>query len=488
MDNNDHAEIDELKSLINKLESEKTALFRDYEIKKATTQIMQTEIDKLKEESLSNQEQLRANADNFTSVQHELELAINSLEEKEREYLDRIKMEIARQQALEAELNSVKTETNIDRTTWRVDIEDLSGLNEEMEEKNKTLEIELAQKILENLLMSMPTNQKLLKLNKEYNGYGIIIESFLETNQEDETVKKYKILWKRNNISILKRNEILKGLGLENGVLTIEKLNGEKIKLQFDRMQKFDFEDLSQGYQNLKQAALRKKNIRTLEKLQEFCKLKKNTHNQASKVYASKNLWFILPSILITALSGIFSFLSSSSEIDTNTSVWLSITVGVLASISTFLQSFSGAMDFGGKTEGHSAATEEYDNILTVINFEISNPNESLQNTYSFYDKIKNEILQIKQKCKYQVPQDINNKYNTDQVNYQLQKIKADLMKDALELKADIVRNSLEGKTTYHEIDINKLEREFNVFYESGEKNSCQCPEIKYEGGTDEIV
>ena len=77
-----------------------------------------------------------------------------------------------------------------------------------------------------------------------------------------------------------------------------------------------------------------------------------------------------------------FLFYQHASSISTDLSLVFSIFVGVLASISTFMQSFSGAMDFGGKAEAHSVATEEYDLIVTSIKFEINSPNESLNNPY----------------------------------------------------------------------------------------------------------
>ena len=52
--------------------------------------------------------------------------------------------------------------------------------------------------------------------------------------------------------------------------------------------------------------------MKILERLREYCSFfKKETHDKANKSYSQKNLYFIIPSIFITALSGIFSFLST---------------------------------------------------------------------------------------------------------------------------------------------------------------------------------
>lgn len=434
---------------------------------------------------------LQVSENQFSDVNRILETVRVEMAKNEAEFNNRIKIEIEKQHELAIQLDNVNNTTTQNAYQLQDAVNTLSLDSEKIKEENNKLEKELNDKILENLLMTIPSNQELLRLNKEYNGYGIILKGFLDINSDGETTKKFQIEWKRISLRLIKRNDIIQNLKIENGILSFLNKAGEEIKLNFDRQSKFDFDDISEGYQNLKQSAKRKKNITTLEKLQDFCILKKNTHDKASKRFASKNLWFILPSILITALSGIFSFLASSTETDANTSIWLSIVVGILASISTFLQSFSGAMDFGGKTEGHSSATEEYDNILTVINFEINNPKESLENPYDFYNKIKKEILQIKQKCKYQVPQDINKKYSVDKINFQLQKIKDDLMKDALELKADIVRNTIEGKTSYQDININQIEKEFefsSLFAKNTLNNKSCCSSPECCCGTDEVV
>ena len=173
-------------------------------------------------------------------------------------------------------------------------------------------------------------------------------------------------------------------------------------------------------------------------------------------------MYFIIPSIFITAISGIFSFLSSSSNITPNVSVWFSIFVGILAAISTFLQSFSGAMDYGGKAEAHSVATEEYDLVLTNIKFEISNPKESINNPFQFYENLKNKILEIKQKCKYQVPHDIVRSYSSQTVNFELSRIRDDLIREAAAFKAEMMKNDIESKGNFKEIELDNIEKEFD--------------------------
>ena len=70
--------------------------------------------------------------------------------------------------------------------------------------------------------------------------------------------------------------------------------------------------------------------MKILERLREYCSFKKETHDKANKRYSQKNLYFIIPSIFITALSGIFSFLSTASSISTDLSLIFSILYFIL--------------------------------------------------------------------------------------------------------------------------------------------------------------
>ena len=118
------------------------------------------------------------------------------------------------------------------------------------------------------------------------------------------------------------------------------------------------------------------------------------------------------PSVCITSFSSIASFLSTSNIVNDNIKTGLSISVGVFASISTLLQSVSSNCNYSTKSDLHRTATEEYDKLITKINFEIEIPNEK-----DFVEKMENKILDIQNKCKYIPPQFIIEEYENKYEN-----------------------------------------------------------------------
>ena len=141
---------------------------------------------------------------------------------------------------------------------------------------------------------------------------------------------------------------------------------------------------------------------KTLERLQSLSDL----HTITSQYYDRMHYYIIGPSILITALSGIASFLSTSQMVNTDTQNAFGISVGVVASLSSVLQSISGACQFSAKKEAHRTVAEEYNKLLVALKFEIEMPNEK-----NFTDKLEKQILDIQNKCNYFIPQFIVDNY-----------------------------------------------------------------------------
>ena len=140
-----------------------------------------------------------------------------------------------------------------------------------------------------------------------------------------------------------------------------------------------------------------------LQRLQRLSSL----HSRSSQYYESMNFKIFAPSITITALSGIASFLSTSQYIDASTQNGFGIGVGIVASISSVLQSLAGACQYSAKKEAHRTVAEQYNNLLISIKFEIEMPNEE-----DFTDKLEVQILDIQSKCNYFVPQFIVDEYD----------------------------------------------------------------------------
>ena len=136
-------------------------------------------------------------------------------------------------------------------------------------------------------------------------------------------------------------------------------------------------------------------------------KKKKYIHNRASNYFNNMQKYIMYPSVCITAFSSIASFLTTSTIVSNNMKTGLSISVGVFASVSTLLQSISSSCNYSTKSELHRTATEEYDKLITKINFEIEMPNEK-----DFIEQMENKILDIQNKCKYIPPQFIIDEYD----------------------------------------------------------------------------
>ena len=144
----------------------------------------------------------------------------------------------------------------------------------------------------------------------------------------------------------------------------------------------------------------------------ERLKKKKYIHNRSSNYFNNLQKYVMYPSVCITAFSSIASFLSTSNIVNDNIKTGLSISVGVFASISTLLQSVSSNCNYSTKSDLHRTATEEYDKLITKINFEIEIPNEK-----DFVEKMENKILDIQNKCKYIPPQFIIEEYENKYEN-----------------------------------------------------------------------
>jgi hypothetical protein len=166
-----------------------------------------------------------------------------------------------------------------------------------------------------------------------------------------------------------------------------------------------------------------------LQRLQRLSHL----HSRASQYYEKMNFYIFAPSITITALSGIASFLSTSQYISEGAQNGFGIGVGIVASISSVLQSLAGACQYSAKKEAHRTVAEQYNNLIISVKFEIEMPNEE-----DFTDKLEVQILDIQSKCNYFVPQfiveeyDIKNKNNVKITNSNKQTSQENIINSSL--------------------------------------------------------
>jgi len=131
-------------------------------------------------------------------------------------------------------------------------------------------------------------------------------------------------------------------------------------------------------------------------------------NSRAGEYYSKLSMYIFGPSITITALSGIGSFLSTSEFIDQEAQTAFGITVGIMASISTMLQSVASVCQYGAKTAGHRNAADEYNKLIVRLKFEMEMPDEP-----DFTNDLETQILDIQNKCKNIPPQFILNEWTT---------------------------------------------------------------------------
>lgn len=138
-----------------------------------------------------------------------------------------------------------------------------------------------------------------------------------------------------------------------------------------------------------------------------YLRLKKERfiNNQSNSYYSKLNNRFVIPGIVITGLSSVVSFMSSSDMLEENEKTGFSLTVGVLTSIAAIVQSMSASFGFQVKADAFATCADAYDSLITKVEFEIANPNEDFDD---FSNQLEQEILKIKANCKYLPPLHIN--------------------------------------------------------------------------------
>lgn len=161
-------------------------------------------------------------------------------------------------------------------------------------------------------------------------------------------------------------------------------------------------------------------------------------HTRSSQYYGKMNYYVFGPSIALTAISGIASFLSTSSFIESNTQNAFGVSVGIIASISSVMQSIGGACQFSAKQEGHRSTAEQYNNLIVKTKFEIEMPNEE-----NFADDLEVMILDIQGKCNFFPPQ---------------------FIVDGYEKKHSKSHNSHKSDVSFHESPKKKFSKSYDTF------------------------
>lgn len=139
-----------------------------------------------------------------------------------------------------------------------------------------------------------------------------------------------------------------------------------------------------------------------IERLEEL----KWIHSRSSEYYEYRNLIMTLPSILLTSVSGILSLMSTSSYTSERFHYNTSITIGIIAAISSVFQTLSSTLNFATKCELHRNVADKYDKIITNIKFEFIDHSDD-----NFIKELEKQILDVQNMCKYFPPMKFYEKY-----------------------------------------------------------------------------
>lgn len=132
-------------------------------------------------------------------------------------------------------------------------------------------------------------------------------------------------------------------------------------------------------------------------------------HYQCAEKYSDYNIRLFIPSVTITTMASIASFITASDYLRSDVQNIFSIAVGILTIFSSMMQSFSNTLKYPAKIEGHQLAADEYSKLLTRLQFEYIDPNEK-----DFFDDIEKQILIIKNNCKYYPLRSVVNNLKND--------------------------------------------------------------------------
>ena len=141
-------------------------------------------------------------------------------------------------------------------------------------------------------------------------------------------------------------------------------------------------------------------------------------NNTSSSYYSSLNQRFVIPGIIITGLSSVGSFMTTSDMLSEEEKQGFGVTVGVMTAVATIIQSMSASFGFQLKKDAFATSADVYDSLLTKVEFEICNPNENFN---EFCDNLEEEILKIKSDCKYLPPLHIQQLWETNKHLYNQQ-------------------------------------------------------------------
>ena len=193
------------------------------------------------------------------------------------------------------------------------------------------------------------------------------------------------------------------------------------------------------------------------------------------------NKKFVAPTLIISALSSIASFVASSEVIPSKWKVVLTLSVGVSTSLNALVQSFSSAYQFDAKANAHFGAADNYDRLITEIDFEKSYPNSP-----DFFQKLEKKILDVKSNCQYLVPNYIKSDYynkrnKVESYHFVRDKIIGPIKNEITEqvLLGNLDQGKLNQSVEMVKFYVEELRKLEDMVLPMHEDKKCVCPNCK---------
>lgn len=138
-------------------------------------------------------------------------------------------------------------------------------------------------------------------------------------------------------------------------------------------------------------------------------------HSDASYHFGRLHMLIQLPSIFLSGISSIISFISTSYFVQNNLEAQksLELCVGIIAAFVVVLTSMSTALSYSAKKESHHICASGIDTLIRKTEFELIENNET-----DFINKTEVELLSIQSRLNFVMPQWILDKYKDEDVQY----------------------------------------------------------------------
>jgi hypothetical protein len=120
--------------------------------------------------------------------------------------------------------------------------------------------------------------------------------------------------------------------------------------------------------------------------------------------YEALSLRLTVPTIVITAFSGFVSFLGASDIIPAEWKDYISLSVGLMATVATILGGLAQQFKYGNRAESFNSAAQQYGILEHKLEFSIR-ANAGKRMGDEFYNLVETQILDIAKSMKYFPPQ-----------------------------------------------------------------------------------